>query len=174
MRLLKDRIRKDGKIKEGNVLKVDSFLNHQMDVQLFHEIGKEFKRRFEGEEINKILTIEASGIGIDCVVAEVFQVPVVFAKKTQTKNIAGDVYTTKLESFTHGRVYDYFVANGNALEGLTQLIEDSGATLVGAGIVIEKGFQTGGDLIRSKGIHLESLAIVESMDEKTGEIVFRE
>ncbi|MGN8946110.1 xanthine phosphoribosyltransferase [Bariatricus sp. HCP28S3_E4] len=192
MRLLKDRIRKDGKIKEGNVLKVDSFLNHQMDVQLFHEIGKEFKRRFEGEEINKILTIEASGIGIACVVAEVFQVPVVFAKKTQTKNIAGDVYTTKVESFTHGRVYDIivakeflgkgdkvlviddFLANGKALEGLTQLIEDSGATLVGAGIVIEKGFQTGGDLIRSKGIHLESLAIVESMDEKTGEIVFRE
>lgn len=192
MRLLKDRIRKDGKIKEGNVLKVDSFLNHQMDVQLFHEIGKEFKRRFEGEEINKILTIEASGIGIACVVAEVFQVPVVFAKKTQTKNIAGDVYTTKVESFTHGRIYDIivakeflgkgdkvlviddFLANGKALEGLTQLIEDSGATLVGAGIVIEKGFQTGGDLIRSKGIHLESLAIVESMDEKTGEIVFRE
>ena len=192
MRLLKDRIRKDGKIKEGNVLKVDSFLNHQMDVQLFHEIGKEFKRRVEGEEINKILTIEASGIGIACVVAEVFQVPVVFAKKTQTKNIAGDVYTTKVESFTHGRVYDIivakeflgegdkvlviddFLANGKALEGLTQLIEDSGATLVGAGIVIEKGFQTGGDLIRSKGIHLESLAIVESMDEKTGEIVFRE
>ena len=192
MKLLKDRIRKDGKIKEGNVLKVDIFLNHQMDVQLFHEIGKEFKRRFEGEEINKILTIEASGIGIACVVAEVFQVPVVFAKKTQTKNIAGDVYTTKVESFTHGRVYDIivakeflgkgdkvlviddFLANGKALEGLTQLIEDSGATLVGAGIVIEKGFQTGGDLIRSKGIHLESLAIVESMDEKTGEIVFRE
>ena len=189
MKLLKDRIRKDGKIKEGNVLKVDSFLNHQMDVQLFHEIGKEFKRRFEGEEINKILTIEASGIGIACVVAEVFQVPVVFAKKTQTKNIAGDVYTTKVESFTHGRVYDIivakeflgkgdkvlviddFLANGKALEGLTQLIEDSGATLVGAGIVIEKGFQAGGDLIRSKGIHLESLAIVESMDEKTGEIL---
>ena len=192
MKLLKDRIRKDGVIKEGNVLKVDSFLNHQMDVELFHEIGLEFKRRFEGEEINKILTIEASGIGIACVVAEVFQVPVVFAKKTQTKNIAGDVYTTKVESFTHGRVYDIivakeflgegdkvlviddFLANGKALEGLTQLIEDSGATLVGAGIVIEKGFQTGGDLIRSKGIHLESLAIVESMDEKTGEIVFRE
>ena len=192
MELLKDRIRKDGKIKEGNVLKVDSFLNHQMDVKLFHEIGKEFKRRFEGEEINKILTIEASGIGIACVVAEVFDVPVVFAKKTQTKNIAGDVYTTKVESFTHGRVYDIivakeflgkddkvlviddFLANGKALEGLTQLIEDSGAELVGAGIVIEKGFQVGGDAIRSRGIHLESLAIVESMDEKTGEIVFRD
>lgn len=192
MKLLKDRIRKDGKIKEGNVLKVDSFLNHQMDVNLFHEIGKEFRRRFEGEEINKILTIEASGIGIACVVAEVFNVPVVFAKKTQTKNIAGDVYTTKVESFTHGRVYDIivakeflgkedkvliiddFLANGKALEGLVKLIQESGAELVGAGIVIEKGFQVGGDLIRSRGIHLESLAIVESMDEKSGEIVFRE
>ena len=192
MKLLKDRIRKDGKIKEGNVLKVDSFLNHQMDVNLFHEIGKEFKRRFEGEEINKILTIEASGIGIACVVAEVFNVPVVFAKKTQTMNIAGDVYTTKVESFTHSRVYDIivakeflgkddkvliiddFLANGKALEGLAQLIEDSGATLIGAGIVIEKGFQIGGDLIRSRGIHLESLAIVDSMDEKTGEILFRD
>ena len=192
MQLLKDRIRKDGIIKEGNVLKVDSFLNHQMDVELFHEIGLEFKRRFEGQEINKILTIEASGIGIACVVAEVFKVPVLFAKKNQTKNIAGDVYTSKVESFTHGRVYeirvakqflneddkvlviDDFLANGKALEGLIDLINASGATLVGAGIVIEKGFQVGGDLIRSKGVRLESLAIVESMDEKTGEIVFRE
>ena len=192
MQLLKDRIRKDGKIKEGNVLKVDSFLNHQMDVKLFQEIGKEFKRRFEGEEITKILTIEASGIGIACVVAEVFDVPVVFAKKTQTKNIAGDVYTTKVESFTHGRVYDIivskeflgkgdkvlliddFLANGKALEGLAELVTKSGAELVGAGVVIEKGFQVGGDIIRSKGIHLESLAIVESMDEKTGEVVFRD
>ena len=191
MQLLKDRIRKDGKIKEGNVLKVDSFLNHQMDVKLFQEIGKEFKRRFEGEEITKILTIEASGIGIACVAAEVFDVPVVFAKKTQTKNIAGDVYTTKVESFTHGRVYDIivsreflgkgdkvlliddFLANGKALEGLAELVKKSGAGLVGAGVVIEKGFQVGGDIIRSKGIHLESLAIVESMDEKTGEVVFR-
>ena len=190
MQLLKDRIRKDGKIKEGNVLKVDSFLNHQMDVKLFQEIGKEFKRRFEGEEITKILTIEASGIGIACVAAEVFDVPVVFAKKTQTKNIAGDVYTTKVESFTHGRVYDIivsreflgkgdkvlliddFLANGKALEGLAELVKKSGAELVGAGVVIEKGFQVGGDIIRSKGIHLESLAIVESMDEKTGEVVF--
>ena len=192
MKLLEDRIRKDGKIKEGNVLKVDSFLNHQMDVKLFHEIGLEFKRRFEGQEINKILTIEASGIGIACVVAEVFDVPVVFAKKTQTKNIAGDVYTTKVESFTHGRVYDIivskeflgegdkvlliddFLANGKALEGLAELVKKSGAELVGAGVVIEKGFQVGGDIIRSKGIHLESLAIVESMDEKTGEVVFRD
>lgn len=191
MELLKERIRRDGKIKEGNVLKVDSFLNHQMDVGLFHEIGKEFKRRFAGEEINKILTIEASGIGIACVAAEVFGVPVVFAKKNQTKNIAGDVYTTKVESFTHGRVYDIivakeflgegdkvlviddFLANGKALEGLLELVKLSGAKLAGAGIVIEKGFQIGGELIRSKGIHLESLAIVENMDEKTGEIVFR-
>ena len=188
MQLLKDRIRKDGKIKEGNVLKVDSFLNHQMDVKLFQEIGKEFKRRFADEEITKILTIEASGIGIACVAAEVFDVPVVFAKKTQTKNIAGDVYTTKVESFTHGRVYDIIVskeflgkgdkvlllANGKALEGLAELVTKSGAELVGAGVVIEKGFQVGGDIIRSKGIHLESLAIVESMDEKTGEVVFRD
>ena len=192
MQLLKDRIRKDGKIKEGNVLKVDSFLNHQMDVKLFQEIGKEFKRRFADEEITKILTIEASGIGIACVAGEGFGVPVVFAKKTQTKNIAGDVYTTKVESFTHGRVYDIivskeflgkgdkvlliddFLANGKALEGLAELVTKSGAELVGAGVVIEKGFQVGGDIIRSKGIHLESLAIVESMDEKTGEVVFRD
>ena len=191
MELLKERIQRDGKIKEGNVLKVDSFLNHQMDVSLFHEIGKEFRRRFAGEEINKILTIEASGIGIACVAAEVFGVPVVFAKKTRTKNIAGDVYTTKVESFTHGRVYDIivakeflgagdrvliiddFLADGKALEGLSELVNLSGAKLVGAGIVIEKGFQVGGNLIREKGIHLESLAIVESMDEKTGKIVFR-
>ena len=191
MQLLEDRIRRDGKVKEGNVLKVDRFLNHQMDVRLFREIGKEFKRRFAGEEINKILTIEASGIGIACVTAEEFDVPVVFAKKTQTKNIAGDVYTTKVESFTHGRVYDIivsreflgegdkvliiddFLANGKALEGLAELVKLSGAELVGAGIVIEKGFQIGGDLIRAKGIHLESLAIVESMNDQTGEIVFR-
>lgn len=192
MQLLNDRIRKDGKIKSGNVLKVDSFLNHQMDIDLFSEIGREFKRRFADAEINKILTIEASGIGIACVVAQSFKVPVVFAKKTKTKNIAGDVYTTKVESFTHGRVYDVmvskeflgkddkvlliddFLANGKALEGLAQLVEDSGAQLVGAGIVIEKGFQAGGDLIRSKGIRLESLAIIDSMDEETGTIVFRD
>lgn len=192
MQLLKDRIRKDGKVKEGNVLKVDSFLNHQMDIKLFEEIGKEFKRRFAGEEINKILTIEASGIGIACVVAQSFDVPMVFAKKTKTKNIAGDVYTSKVESYTHGRVYDIivskeflgkgdrvlliddFLANGKALEGLADLVKMSGAELVGAGVVIEKGFQVGGDVIRSKGIHLESLAIVDSMDEKTGTIVFRD
>ena len=192
MNLLEDRIRKDGKVKEGNVLKVDSFLNHQMDVKLFHGIGLEFKRRFEGQEINKILTIEASGIGIACVVAEVFDVPVVFAKKTQTKNIAGEVYRTQVESFTHGKVYDIivsreflgkgdkvlliddFLANGKALEGLSTMVQNSGAELAGAGVVIEKGFQIGGQIIRDKGIHLESLAIVESMDDKTGTIVFRE
>ena len=153
MQILKDRIRRDGKIKAGNVLKVDSFLNHQMDIKLFGEIGKEFKRRFADAEVNKILTIEASGIGIACIVAQYFDVPVVFAKKTQTKNIAGEVYTTKVESFTHGRVYDIivskeflgpgdkvliiddFLANGKALEGLAALVRDSGAELVGAGIL---------------------------------------
>lgn len=192
MKLLEDRIRRDGVVKEGNVLKVDRFLNHQMDIELFQEIGKEFKRRFANENVNKILTIEASGIEIACIAAESFHVPVVFAKKTQTKNIAGEVYTTQVESFTHGRIYDIivskeflgkgdrvlliddFLANGKALEGLAQLVQDSGAELVGAGVVIEKGFQRGGDAIRAKGIHLESLAIVESMNDKTGEIVFRE
>lgn len=192
MKLLEDRIRRDGVVKEGNVLKVDRFLNHQMDIELFQEIGKEFKRRFANENVNKILTIEASGIGIACIAAESFHVPVVFAKKTQTKNIAGEVYTTQVESFTHGRIYDIivskeflgkgdrvlliddFLANGKALEGLAQLVQDSGAELVGAGVVIEKGFQRGGDAIRAKGIHLESLAIVESMNDKAGEIVFRE
>ncbi|MCI8743138.1 MAG: xanthine phosphoribosyltransferase [Lachnospiraceae bacterium] len=191
MQLLKERIRKDGKIMAGNVLKVDSFLNHQMDTDLFQEIGKEFKRRFSDVEVNKILTIEASGIGIACVVAQSFHVPVVFAKKTKTKNIAGDVYTSKVESYTHGRVYDIivskeflgkgdkvlliddFLANGKALEGLAALVEASGAELSGAGVVIEKGFQIGGNLIRSRGIRLESLAIVESMDENNGTIVFR-
>ena len=193
MKLLEDRIRKDGVIREGNVLKVDSFLNHQMDIELFREIGKEFKRRFADVEINKILTIEASGIGIACVAAEYFGVPVVFAKKNKTKNIAGDVYTTRVESFTHGRVFDIivskqflgkgdkvlliddFLANGKALEGLAELVHEAGAELAGAGIVVEKGVQrVGGDAIRAKGIRLESLAIVESMDEKTGTIVFRE
>ena len=191
MQILKDRIRKDGKIKGGNVLKVDSFLNHQMDIKLFGEIGKEFKRRFADAEVNKILTIEASGIGIACIVAQYFDVPVVFAKKNQTKNIAGEVHTTKVESFPHGRVYDIivakeflgkgdkvliiddFLANGKALEGLATLVQDSGAELVGAGVVIEKGFQIGGKLLRDRGIHLESLAIVDGMDDKTGEITFR-
>ena len=191
MQLLKDRIRKDGIIKQGNVLKVDSFLNHQMDIELFQEIGKEVKKRFAGEEINKILTIEASGIGIACVVAQEFGVPVLFAKKSKTKNISGEVYTSKVESFTHGRIYDIivskdflgegdkvlliddFLANGKALEGLAALVEESGAELVGAGVVIEKGFQIGGKLIRDRGIHLESLAIVDDMDWRSGKIVFR-
>ncbi|MDR2022315.1 MAG: xanthine phosphoribosyltransferase [Hungatella sp.] len=191
MQLLKDRIRKDGKIKSGDVLKVDSFLNHQMDIKLFVEIGKEFKRRFADYEVNKILTIEASGIGIACIVAQYFDVPVVFAKKSKTKNIAGDVYTTQVESFTHGRTYDImvakeflgasdkvlliddFLANGKALEGLAAIVKDSGAKLVGAGIVVEKGFQPGGDRLRAEGIRVESLAIVESMDETTGTICFQ-
>ena len=192
MQLLKDRILKDGIVKPGNILKVDSFLNHQMDITLINEIGKEFKRRFADCPITKILTIEASGIGIACVVAQYFDVPVLFAKKNKTKNIAGDVYTSQVESFTHGRVYDIivskeflgkgdkvlliddFLANGKALEGLAKLVEDSGAELVGAGVVIEKGFQPGGDNLRKQGIRLESLAIVDSMDEETGTIVFRD
>ena len=192
MQLLKEKIQKEGKIKAGNVLKVDRFLNHQMDIDLLMEIGKEFKRRFSDAEVNKILTIEASGIGIACLAALSFHVPVVFAKKTQTKNIAGDVYTTKVQSYTHGREYDIivskeflgkgdkvlliddFLANGKALEGLIDLVKDSGAELVGAGIVIEKGFQAGGDVIRKKGVRLESLAIIESMDEESGNIVFRD
>lgn len=191
MQLLKERIIKDGKIRSGNVLKVDSFLNHQMDIELFGEIGKEFKRRFADQEVTKILTIEASGIGIACITAQNFNVPVVFAKKNQTKNIAGDVYTGKVESYTHGRIYDIivakqflnaedkiliiddFLANGAALLGLSKLVKDAGATLVGAGIVIEKGFQAGGKLIRESGVRLESLAIVESMSEEGG-IVFRD
>ena len=186
MELLKERIRRDGKVKGTDVLKVDSFLNHQMDVELFAEIGKEFKRRFAGCEINKILTIEASGIGIACVVAQYFHCPVIFAKKPPTKNIAGEVYTSKVESFTHGRVYDIivakeflgpgdkvlliddFLANGAALEGLAQLVKDAGAELVGGGIVIEKAFQPGGDRLRAKGLRIEALARVQSMNEETG------
>ncbi len=192
MQLLKERIQKDGKVKEGNVLKVDSFLNHQMDVKLFVELGKEFKERFKDCNINKILTIEASGIGVACIVAQYFEVPVVFAKKNQTKNIAGDTYTSKVESFTHGKVYDIivskeflgpedkvliiddFLANGAALLGLTKLVRDSGASLVGAGIVVEKGFQEGGKVVRESGVRVESLAIIESMDAKTGKITFRD
>ena len=191
MELLKERIRKDGKVKEGNVLKVDSFLNHQMDVELFNEMGREFKRLFAGCPINKILTIEASGIGIACIVAQHFQVPVVFAKKTQSINIDGEVYSTKIESFTHKRVYDVivskkyitpsdhiliiddFLANGCAVQGLINLIRDAGATVEGVGIAIEKGQQSGGKMLRSQGIRVESLAVIESMDDATGEIVFR-
>ena len=190
MQLLKDRINKDGIVREGNVLKVDSFLNHQMDIELLNEIGKEFKRRFSDVEITKILTVEASGIGIACITAQYFGVPVVFAKKSQTKNIAGDVYKTEVQSFTHGRIYnvivskdflkpedkiliiDDFPANGCALLGLEEIIRESGAELVGAGIVIEKGFQVGGEEIRKKGIRLESLAIVDSMSVEGG-VVFR-
>lgn len=186
MKLLEDRIRADGKIKGSDVLKVDSFLNHQMDVKLFHEMGKELYRLFGGENVTKILTIEASGIGVACVVAQSFDVPVVFAKKNKTKNIAGDVYTSKVESFTHGKVYDIivakeflrpedrvlliddFLANGSALQGLINLVRDAGATLVGAGICVEKAFQPGGDMIRAMGVRVESLARVKSMNEETG------
>lgn len=192
MKLLEERIRKDGIIKEGNVLKVDSFLNHQMDIDLFNEMGKEFKRLFADKPINKILTIEASGIGIACIVAQHFNVPVVFAKKAQSINIDGEVYSTKIESFTHKKTYDVivskkyinsddhiliiddFLANGCALNGLIDLVQSAGATVEGIGIAIEKGFQTGGSLIRSKGVHLESLAIVESMNAADGSIEFRE
>lgn len=192
MKLLEERIRKDGIIKEGNVLKVDSFLNHRMDIELFNEMGKEFKRLFADKPINKILTIEASGIGIACIVAQHFGVPVVFAKKAQSINIDGEVYSTKIQSFTHNKVYDVivskkyitpddhiliiddFLANGCALEGLIDLVTSAGAAIEGIGICIEKGFQQGGDVIRKKGIPLKSLAIVESMNAATGEIVFRE
>ena len=191
MKLLEERIRKDGVIKPGNVLKVDSFLNHQMDVELFDAMGAEFKRLFAENPINKILTIEASGIGIACVVAQHFHVPVVFAKKSQSINLDGESYITKVESFTHKRTYDVivskkylnpedhiliiddFLANGCAVNGLIDLIRSAGATVEGVGIAIEKGFQEGGRLIREKGIHVESLAIVERMNDETGEIVFR-
>ena len=192
MKLLEERIRKDGVVKEGNVLKVDSFLNHQMDIELFNEIGKEFKRLFKEKKINKILTIEASGIGIACIVAQHFNVPVVFAKKAKSINLDGEMLTTKIQSFTHNKVYDVivskkflssedhvliiddFLANGCALLGLIDLVTSAGATVEGIGIVIEKGFQSGGAMIREKGIQLESLAIVESMDAEKGEITFRE
>ena len=192
MELLKERILKDGTVKPGNVLKVDSFLNHQMDIPLINEIGKEFKRIYADAPITKILTIEASGIGIACIAAQYFNVPVVFAKKAKSVNLDGEMYTTKIESFTHKKVYDVilakkflspedhvliiddFLANGCALMGLLDLAQEAGATVEGIGIAVEKGFQQGGELIRSKGIQLESLAIVESMNSETGEIVFRE
>ena len=191
MKLLEERIRKDGHVKEGNILKVDSFLNHQMDVDLFNEMGKEFRRLFSDRPVNKILTIEASGIGIAVIVAQHFHVPVVFAKKAQSVNLDGEMYTTKIESFTHRRTYDVivskkflsdadhilviddFLANGCAVNGLIDLILSAGASVEGVGIAIEKGFQTGGKLIRDKGIRVESLAIIESMIAETGEIVFR-
>ena len=193
LKMLEDRIVKDGIVKPGNVLKVDSFLNHQMDISLFNDMGKEFKRLFNDTPINKILTIEASGIGIACVAAQYFDnVPVVFAKKSQTVNIDGEVYSTKIESFTHKRVYDVilskkylsskdhvliiddFLANGCALNGLLDIAQKAGATVEGVGIAVEKGFQRGGELIRQKGIRVESLAIIESMDADSGNIVFKE
>ena len=192
MKLLEERIRKDGTVKAGNVLKVDSFLNHQMDIDLFNEMGKEWAHLFADRKITKILTVEASGIGIACVAAQHFHVPVVFAKKTQSINLEGEMYVAEVESFTHKcknqvivakkflseednvLIIDDFLANGCALQGLIQLVTEAGATVEGIGIVIEKGFQSGGRIIRNLGYPLESLAIVEAMDSETGEITFRE
>lgn len=192
MNFLEERIVKDGIVKEGNVLKVDSFLNHQMDIDLFNQMGEEFKKRFEGKNINKIVTIEASGIGIACVVAQHFGVPVVFAKKSKSINIEGEMYIAEVESFTHKcknqvivskkflneddhvLVIDDFLANGCALQGLISIINQAGGTVEGIGIAIEKGFQVGGNIIRNLGYQLESLAIVEDMDAETGNITFRE
>ncbi|RGT36486.1 xanthine phosphoribosyltransferase [Dorea formicigenerans] len=192
MNFLEERIVKDGIVKEGNVLKVDSFLNHQMDIELFDQMGAEFKKRFADRPINKILTIEASGIGIACVVAQHFGVPVVFAKKTKSINIEGEMYTAEVESFTHKcknqvivakkflseddhvLIIDDFLANGCALQGLIQIVKAAGGTVEGIGIAIEKGFQSGGTVIRNLGYHLESLAIVDGMDASTGKITFRE
>ncbi len=192
MNCLEERILKDGVVKEGNVLKVDSFLNHQMDIELFDEMGEEFKRRFADKPINKILTIEASGIGIACVAAQHFHVPVVFAKKAKSINLDGEMYVAEVESFTHKcknrvivaqkfltpadhvLIIDDFLANGCALQGLIQIVQSAGATVEGIGIAIEKGFQAGGRMIRNLGFQLESLAIVEAMDAKTGRIEFRE
>ena len=192
MNFLEERILKDGIIKEGNVLKVDSFLNHQMDIDLFNEIGREFKKRFADKNINKILTIEASGIGIACIVAQHFHVPVVFAKKTQSINLEGEMLVAEVESFTHKcknnvivakkflnpedkvLIIDDFLANGCALQGLIQIVQSAGASVEGIGIVIEKGFQSGGRIIRNLGFQLESLAIIEKMDVEDGSVVFRE
>ena len=191
MNFLEERITRDGIIKEGNVLKVDSFLNHQMDIGLFDQMGEEFKKRFADKPINKILTIEASGIGIACIVARHFNVPVVFAKKSKSINIEGDMYVAEVESFTHKcknqvmvsksflspadkiLIIDDFLANGCALQGLISIIQEAGASVEGIGIAIEKGFQNGGRIIRNLGYQLESLAIVESMNPATGEIHFR-
>lgn len=192
MNFLEERIIKDGIVKEGNVLKVDSFLNHQMDIALFDQIGKEFKRRFAKKKINKIVTIEASGIGIACIVARHFNVPVVFAKKSKSINIEGEMYVAEVESFTHKcknqvivskkflnpedrvLIIDDFLANGCALQGLISIVNEAGASVEGIGIVIEKGFQSGGQIIRNLGYHLESLAIVDAMDASTGKVTFRE
>lgn len=192
MNFLEERIVKDGIVKEGNVLKVDSFLNHQMDIDIFNQMGEEFKKRFEGKNINKIVTIEASGIGIACVVAMHFGVPVVFAKKSKSINIDGDVYVAEVESFTHKcknqvivskkflseedhvLIIDDFLANGCALQGLISIVNEAGGTVEGIGIAVEKGFQVGGRIIRNLGYQLESLAIVDGMDAETGEVFFRE
>lgn len=192
MNFLEERICKDGIVKEGNVLKVDSFLNHQMDTALFKQMGEEFKKRFAGKNINKILTIEASGIGIACIVAMYFDAPVVFAKKSKSINIDGDMYIAEVESFTHKcknqvivskkflgpddhvLIIDDFLANGCALQGLISIVSQAGGTVEGIGIAIEKGFQSGGTVIRNLGYQLESLAIVEAMDAQTGNITFRE
>ena len=191
MNFLEERIKRDGIVKEGNVLKVDSFLNHQMDIALFNEMGKEFQRRFAGKPINQILTIEASGIGIACIVAQYFNVPVVFAKKSKSINIEGEMYVAEVESFTHHcrnqvivskkflnedshvLIIDDFLANGCVPQGLIQIVQSAGGTVEGIGIAVEKGFQSGGRMIRNLGYQLESLAIVECMDAATGEIHFR-
>lgn len=191
MNFLEERIQKDGVVKEGNVLKVDTFLNHQMDIRLFRQMGEEWKKRFEGTYINKILTIEASGIGIACIASEYFDVPVVFAKKSKSINIDGSMYVAEVESFTHKcknqvivskkflgpndhvLIIDDFLANGYALQGMISIVSQAGATVEGIGIAIEKGFQPGGRVIRNLGYHLESLAIVEGMDAATGKIDFR-
>ena len=191
MNFLEEKIVKDGIVKEGNVLKVDSFLNHQMDIDLFNKMGEEWKKRFEGKTINKILTIEASGIGIACIAAQHFNVPVVFAKKAKSINLEGEMYTAEVESFTHKNknqvivakkflneddhvlLIDDFLANGCALQGLIQIVQAAGATVEGIGIAIEKGFQQGGTIIRNLGFQLESLAIVDDMNCETGEITFR-
>ena len=191
MNFLEQRILKDGNVKEGNVLKVDNFLNHQMDIELLSQIGKEFKRRFESKNITKVLTIEASGIAIAAFVAKEFNVPFVFAKKSKSVNIDGDVYVATVESFTHKctnnvivskkflskddgiLIIDDFLANGCALQGLISIVEESGAKVEGIGIAIEKGFQSGGEIIRTAGYDLQSLAIVDSMNDKDGTIEFR-
>ena len=192
MKLLEERIRKDGIVKPGNVLKVDSFINHQMDIELISEMGKEWKKLFADKKINKILTIEASGIGIACIAAIHFNVPVVFAKKAKSINLDGEMYTVEVESFTHKNknqvivskkflneedhvlIIDDFLANGCALQGLIQIVQSAGATVEGIGIAVEKGFQPGGRMIRNLGYQLESLAIVDGMNAETGEIIFRQ
>ena len=192
MNFLEERIQKDGVVKEGNVLKVDSFLNHQMDIELFEKMGEEWKRRFNGKPINKVVTIEASGIGIACIVAKYFGTPVVFAKKSKSINIDGDMYVAEVESFTHKcknqvivskkflspddhvLIIDDFLANGCALQGLISIVNSAGATVEGIGVAIEKGFQIGGQTVRNLGYQLESLAIVDAMDAETGSITFRE